>query len=128
MYTKANLWWRLNVECSKKNEIILFTGFYRVNYDNSNWQKLASYLNSPSYLNISATNRAQLIDDALNLARTGHLAYEIALQITLYLSHETDYIPWYTATRAFNYLDTVLISRKNYTNYQVSWIKKNIMS
>ncbi|XP_011050630.1 PREDICTED: aminopeptidase N-like [Acromyrmex echinatior] len=113
-----------NASIDKLNDTkwILFnknqTGFYRVNYDNSNWQKLASYLNSPSYLNISATNRAQLIDDALNLARTGHLAYEIALQITLYLSHETDYIPWYTATRAFNYLDTVLISRKNYTNYQ----------
>ncbi|KYN33599.1 Aminopeptidase N [Trachymyrmex septentrionalis] len=93
------------------------TGFYRVNYDDSNWQKLASYLKLSSYRNISATNRAQLIDDALNLARAGHLAYEIALQITSYLSHETDYIPWYTAVRAFNYLDNVLIGGKNYTKY-----------
>ncbi|KYN14240.1 Aminopeptidase N [Trachymyrmex cornetzi] len=93
------------------------TGFYRVNYDDSNWQKLASYLKSPFYLNISATNRAQLIDDALNLARTGHLAYKTALQITSYLSHETDYIPWYAAAKAFNYLDNVLIGGKNYTEY-----------
>ncbi|XP_018399656.1 PREDICTED: aminopeptidase N-like [Cyphomyrmex costatus] len=93
------------------------TGFYRVNYDDSNWQKLASYLKSPYYANISTTNRAQLIDDALNLARSGHLAYKTALQITSYLSNETDYIPWYAAVRSFNYLDSVLVGGKNYTEY-----------
>ena len=120
MYTKANLSWRLKVEYGKKYEIILFTGFYRVNYDDSNWQKLALYLKSPFYLNISAINRAQLIDDAANLARTGHLAYEIALEIISYLSRETDYIPWYAAVRVFNDLDTVLIDGKSYTEYRVS--------
>lgn len=105
---------------TQKYEIISFTGFYRVNYDDSNWQKLASYLKSSSYVIISATNRAQLIDDALNLASTGHLAYKTALQITSYLSHETDYIPWYAAVRAFNYLDSLLIGGKNYTEYHVS--------
>jgi len=61
-----------------------------------------------------------LIDDALNLARAGYLAYNISLQITSYLSKETDYIPWYAAARAFNYLDSVLLGRENYAAYHVS--------
>jgi len=49
-----------------------------------------------------------LIDDALNLARGKYLKYDVALSITTYLSRETDYIPWYAAVRAFNYLDNLL--------------------
>lgn len=93
------------------------TGFYRVNYEDTNWDRLTKYLKSPSNTSISMINRAQLIDDALNLARTGHLKYEIALEVTTYLSGETDYIPWYAAVRGFNYLDSVLQGAKNYTNY-----------
>jgi len=101
------------------------TGYYRVNYDNSNWERLADYLKTPFYANISAINRAQLIDDALNLARAGYLAYETALKITLYLSKETDYIPWYAAVRAFDYLDDVLLGGKNYKTFRVR-IRRNM--
>lgn len=46
------------------------TGFYRVNYDVKNWQLLSSYLLDPSkFTKIAPANRAQLVDDALNLAR-----------------------------------------------------------
>lgn len=100
--------------------MFFFIGYYRVNYNNSNWLLLATYLQTPNYVNISPINRAQLIDDALNLARTGYLGYDIALNITLYLSSETDYIPWYAAVRAFDHLDGVLQSAKNHTNYHVS--------
>lgn len=72
------------------------------------------YLQTPNYVNISPVNRAQLIDDALNLARAGQLGYKTALKITLYLSRETDYIPWYAAVRAFDYLDGVLQGTKHY--------------
>lgn len=40
------------------------------------------------------------------------LKYETALNITLYLSSETDYIPWYAAVRAFDHLDPLLEASK----------------
>ncbi|XP_024878007.1 aminopeptidase N-like [Temnothorax curvispinosus] len=113
----------MSIENLNKTKWILFnkdqTGYYRVNYDNENWVRLSEYLLTLDYKNISATNRAQLIDDALNLARAGRLKYTTALNITSYLSNEIDYIPWYAAARALNYLDSVLLGGKNYTAYQI---------
>ncbi|KAJ8889378.1 hypothetical protein PR048_008877 [Dryococelus australis] len=57
---------------------------------------------------IPAVSRAQLLDDSLNLARAGILEYDVALNLTTYLSRETDYIPWYSALNAFSFLDTRL--------------------
>ncbi|XP_025986513.2 aminopeptidase N [Solenopsis invicta] len=96
------------------------TGYYRVNYDNANWKLLSEFLeNNPGNSNISATNRAQLIDDALNLARAGYLKdYAIALDITKYLNTEIDYIPWYAAVRAFDYLDSVLQGGQQHEVYK----------
>ncbi|XP_029666932.1 aminopeptidase N-like [Formica exsecta] len=93
------------------------TGYYRVNYYPDNWNRLAVYLQTENYKNISNTNRAQLIDDALNLARAGYLNYDSALQITKYLNEETDYIPWYAAIRAFDYLDRILQGMENHDKY-----------
>lgn len=50
-------------------------------------------------------NRAQLLDDALNLARAGVLKYSTALKLTEYLIKEVDYIPWYSALNAFTFLN-----------------------
>ncbi|KAL6262279.1 hypothetical protein P5V15_007374 [Pogonomyrmex californicus] len=108
-------------EHPNKEQWILFNkdqaGYYRVNYDDDNWKRLAQYLDSPNYKNISATNRAQLIDDALNLARAGYLSYNISMMTTVYLRNETDYIPWYAAVRAFNYLDNLLFGAKEHPTY-----------
>lgn len=104
----------------KNTKHYFFTGYYRVNYDEKNWDLLATYLKSDDYKNITEINRAQLIDDALNLARAGYLEYEHALKITLYLKQETDYIPWYAAARALNYLDNLLLEGEKYTDYHVS--------
>lgn len=91
-----------------------------MNYDVENWNKLAKYLNTDNFKNISSTNRAQLIDDALILAQAGYLRYNVALQIIIYLSKETDYIPWYAAVKAFDYLDGVLHGSKFYVPFHVS--------
>ncbi|CAG2061693.1 unnamed protein product, partial [Timema podura] len=94
---------------ARANQWVIFniqeTGFYRVNYDAQNWAFLAGYLNSDNFTNIHVLNRAQLLDDALNLARAGVLSYRTALETTKYLSRETDYIPWYAALTGLSYLD-----------------------
>lgn len=82
--TQAESW--LRCECSDKNVAIPETlkdlpdetkwvifniemsGLYKVKYDSKNWDLLITQLSGPEYNKISSTNRAQLIDDALDLA------------------------------------------------------------
>ncbi|XP_050068381.1 aminopeptidase N [Anopheles maculipalpis] len=91
------------------------TGYYRVNYDERNWQLIVKHLQDRNkYKTIAASNRAQLIDDALNLARAGYLDYAVALNVTRYLVHETDYVPWKAAIAALNYIDSMLIRTRHY--------------
>uniref|UniRef100_A0A182PTT0 Aminopeptidase N n=1 Tax=Anopheles epiroticus TaxID=199890 RepID=A0A182PTT0_9DIPT len=91
------------------------TGYYRVNYDERNWQMIVKHLQDRSkFKTIAASNRAQLIDDALNLARAGYLDYAVALNVTRYLVHETDYVPWKAAIAALNYIDSMFIRTRNY--------------
>ncbi|XP_059611792.1 uncharacterized protein LOC132258481 [Phlebotomus argentipes] len=57
------------------------TMYYRVNYDERNWELISDAL-ATNHNAIDPSNRAQLIDDAFNLARYGHLAYKIPLNLT----------------------------------------------
>jgi len=83
------------------------TGFYRVNYDVQNWGLIAGSLEE-DHTRIHRMNRAQIIDDALNLARGGFLDYNTALKTTEYLKSETDYIPWKSALTGFVYLENMM--------------------
>jgi len=80
------------------------TGFFRVNYDLTNWDMISSLLQSNLAL-VHRINRAQILDDAFNLARAGLLNYPTALSLTEYLSQEEDYIPWRAALNGFTYLE-----------------------
>lgn len=46
------------------------TGFYRVNYDLTTWRLLVEQLQR-DHLIFPESNRAQLLDDAFNLAKSG---------------------------------------------------------
>ncbi|XP_037766647.1 aminopeptidase N isoform X2 [Chelonia mydas] len=72
------------------------TGYFRVNYDQENWNKLLSQLVT-NYEVIPVINRAQLIDDAFNLARAKHVSITLALNTTTYLKEEREYLPWSAA-------------------------------
>ncbi|XP_052008838.1 aminopeptidase N-like [Xyrauchen texanus] len=86
-------WLLANINC---------TGFFRVNYDETNWYKLLSQLERNHHV-IPVINRGQLIDDAFNLARADRLNVTIALSLTKYLINETEYIPWESAMRNLDY-------------------------
>ncbi|XP_057700939.1 aminopeptidase N-like isoform X2 [Corythoichthys intestinalis] len=77
-------------------------GYFRVNYDNDNWNRLISVLET-NHLAIPTLNRAQIIDDAFNLARAKMVDVTLALRTTKYLSKETQYIPWQSAVGNLNF-------------------------
>lgn len=97
-----------------------FVGYYRVNYDINNWQLIANYLQDPqNYSRIAATNRAQIVDDALTLARAGKLDYRIALNLTRYLVNESEYVPWRAALGALGFIDSMMCTGPHYNLFKV---------
>ncbi|KAJ3594190.1 hypothetical protein NHX12_006521 [Muraenolepis orangiensis] len=97
--TKASMvvggtdWLLVNLETS---------GFYRVNYDQGNWERLLAQLDH-NHQDIPEVNRAQLISDAFNLARARLVNTTLALRTTRFLARERAYTPWLTASRNLGY-------------------------
>ncbi|XP_070545825.1 aminopeptidase N-like isoform X2 [Ptychodera flava] len=87
----------LDLSGSNGNEWILANidqyGYYRVNYEGDNWVKLIQQLNSDHSV-FGVINRAGLIDDAFNLARSGDTSQVTAFEITKYMVDEEDFLPW----------------------------------
>lgn len=71
------------------------TGYYRVNYEVTLWQRIASFLLYEDYTAIPMQNRAQLIDDAYHFVMEGKLPLSTFFSLIRYLRRETYYIPWY---------------------------------
>lgn len=80
------------------------SGFYRVNYDTTLRENLASALKKDNFSGIHVTNRAQFVDDSYALARAGYLTFGQVLSNVEFLENETEYFTWYPATTLFNYL------------------------
>uniref|UniRef100_A0A3Q2Y010 Aminopeptidase n=1 Tax=Hippocampus comes TaxID=109280 RepID=A0A3Q2Y010_HIPCM len=72
---------------------------------------------------IPLTNRAQLVDDAFNLARAQLVSASLALRTTSYLYAETEYIPWQTALNNFQYYSLMLDQTEVYHPMQ-EYMKK----
>lgn len=112
---------RVEILQSSIRTMLIFTcfkGYYRVNYDQRNWNLIVQQLlDDPR--EISVINRAQLIDDAFNLARAGLLDYSVTFNLTRYLQYEVEYIPWKSAAIGFKFLDSMLCRTKIYGSFQV---------
>ncbi|XP_072754006.1 aminopeptidase N-like isoform X2 [Anoplolepis gracilipes] len=83
------------------------TGYYRVNYNIENWQKIAEYLNSTEYTKIHVLNRAKIIDDAFYFMINGQLNSSLFWNLTSYLGQETNYIAWYPMIKAFEHMSSI---------------------
>ncbi|XP_032798708.2 aminopeptidase N [Daphnia magna] len=79
-------------------------GYYRVVYDERNIEMIRNQLMT-NHLAISKKNRAQILDDYLNMARANLTTYVTAMELTRYLAHERDYAPWTAASVALDYID-----------------------
>ncbi|XP_046334825.2 aminopeptidase Ey-like [Haliotis rufescens] len=89
------------------------TGYYRVNYEEANWLALVRQLETDHTV-IPPVNRAQIIDDAFNLARVGLLNASIAFRTLGFLRNDSDYISWTPATRVLDDLDSRLLDTRFY--------------
>nr|XP_039261334.1 aminopeptidase N-like [Styela clava] len=93
-------------------------GYYRVKYDAYTWQKIIETLKSNQYKEFSVENRAQLIDDAFTLARSGRLDITLALDISTYLANEDEYVPWGSFTQTMEYFDYMFGRSEIYGKFQ----------
>ncbi|KAG7172390.1 Aminopeptidase N-like 5, partial [Homarus americanus] len=100
-----------------KDQWVIFnlqeTGYYRVNYDQDNWNLLIQQLLADHRV-INTINRAQIIDDAMNLAKAGQVAYDTALGVYNYLGKETEFVPWAAAINNLAYLKEMLARTGGY--------------
>ncbi|XP_035992371.1 aminopeptidase N-like [Fundulus heteroclitus] len=100
------------------------SGYFRVNYDADNWGRLLSLLNTNHQV-LSVMNRAQIIDDAFNLARAKIIPTTMALRTTKYLSEERDYIPWASALRNLDYY-ILMFDRTEVYGVLQAYLKKQV--
>lgn len=106
------------------NDWIIFnkqqSGYFRVNYDKQNWNMIIQELQGENFTRIHVLNRAQLIDDAFNLAQYGHLTFDVLLELLSYLEHEKDFIPLNAGFKAMIYLNRMLFGHEIYDKFHVS--------
>lgn len=99
-------------------------GFYRVNYDAENWERLLDKLGS-KHQDIPVINRAQIIDDAFNLARAKMVTTILALRTTKFLNKEVEYLPWQSAIRNLNYF-FLMFDRSEVYGPMQAYVKKQV--
>ncbi|XP_036073226.1 aminopeptidase Ey [Oryzias melastigma] len=102
---------------------INLTSFFRVNYDAENWERIINKLNS-RHQDIPLINRAQIIDDAFNLAELGMVNMTLALRITSYLDKEVEYMPWRRADFYLKKFLDILLPRGIHGPLQAYFRKK----
>ncbi|XP_076878453.1 aminopeptidase N-like [Brachyhypopomus gauderio] len=115
MKTAGEKWVLLNIN---------LTGYYRVNYDPENWKRILQQLRTDPQV-IPEVNRAQIVDDAFNLARAGMIPVAVALNTTEFLSRERSYMPWESALFNLEYFLYMFEQTDVYANMQ-KYLKKQV--
>jgi aminopeptidase N len=91
------------------------TGYYRVNYDQLSWKNLITNLSS-----LSDVTRAQLIDDAFNLARADLTGYDIPITLGLVIrgSAPFEYMSWWAFANGLQYITNMIKREPAYESYR----------
>ncbi len=84
-------------------------GFYRVNYDENNWNLLIEQLKTDHVL-IDPISRAQIIDDSFNLGRAEILDQLVFFNVASYLVNEEDPLPFQASLSGLEYIYDMLTS------------------
>ncbi|NXW77625.1 AMPN Aminopeptidase, partial [Hirundo rustica] len=100
------------------------TGYFRVNYNRENWEQLLNQL-STNHMVFPVINRAQIIDDAFNLARAKYINVTLALDTTQFLSQEREYMPWQAALSNLQYFQQ-MFDRSEVFGAMSRYMKKQV--
>ena len=125
----ANQWLLFNVDQQSISNYTLYfkqsdsiphfiVDYYRVTYDTVNYGLIRDQLVA-DHLKISDNNRAQLLDDSFVLASVNLVPYAQALDLTLYLRNEREYVPWDAVTDELIYIDGMLFKTSQYADWKV---------
>ncbi|KAF1591604.1 Aminopeptidase Ey, partial [Eudyptes moseleyi] len=101
------------------------SGYFRVNYNPENWDQLLKQL-STNHQAIPVINRAQIIDDAFNLARAKYVSVTLALNTTRFLNRETAYMPWEAALNNLHYFQ-LMFDRSEVFGVMTKYMQKQVM-
>ncbi|NXW64321.1 AMPN Aminopeptidase, partial [Eurystomus gularis] len=101
------------------------SGYFRVNYNQENWDQLLNQL-STRHQAIPVINRAQIIDDAFNLARAKYINVTLALATTRFLSQETEYVPWAAALNNLKYFQ-LMFDRSEVFGVMTKYVQNQVM-
>ena len=89
------------------------SGYYRVNYDMGSWKKLTS-----NFSMLPAITRAQLIDDAFQLARAEFIEYDIPLTFIIVLVRfPRDHAAWTATANGLNFVTNMMMKEPGYESY-----------
>lgn len=98
--------------------IFLTIGYYRVLYDSANYGLIRDQLLSDHTV-ISVDNRAQLLDDAFNLAILNKISYTDAFDLTRYLAKEQAYSPWHGVLPELEYIHNMFVANSAFEDWRV---------
>ncbi|XP_070256863.1 aminopeptidase N [Myotis yumanensis] len=115
MFKTTNEWVLLNVNV---------TGYYQVNYDAENWKRIQTQLQNDLKV-IPVLNRAQVIHDAFDLASARQVPVTLALDNTLFLINEKEYLPWQAAVSSLSYFKLMFEGSEVYGSMQ-KYLKKQV--
>jgi hypothetical protein len=97
-----------------------------VKYDADGWQRIFKVLNSERFNEIHVLNRANIVDDLLNLGRAGRENYDTVLDGLTYLKRETNYLPFKAALNGLDYLNRRFTGKEEHSLLKVGYVKVNI--
>lgn len=93
-------------------------GYYRVNYDSNSWKVIGQVLKS-NYKTFSWGNRAQLINDAFDMARVNYIRdFSLVLDLLHFYQNETEHSPWVVFDIHISVLRSRLSGFKVYKNFE----------
>ncbi|XP_070558838.1 aminopeptidase N-like [Ptychodera flava] len=91
--------------------------FYRVNYENENWENLAMQLRTDHTV-FPIRNRGSLISDAFNIGQSQLSNHVIPLKIIEYLTEERSHNAWRTTRDNLRYTHTMLWRTSTYGYFE----------
>lgn len=89
-------------------------GYYRVNYEESDWARLTEHIGS-----LSVADKAHLLEEAFRLAQSNDITYAIALNLSTYMKEEIEFIPWSVLSTMMFELNVYLASSSIYSDFKV---------